>query len=173
MLHCWNFIFKYFSVFNVIYTCVWELENKKGWVPKNRCLQTAVLEKTLESPLDSKEIKPVNHNGSQPWMFTGRTNAEAEAPIFWPLDVKSQVTRKDPEAGKGWGQAEKGVTEDEIVRWHHWLNGREFAQTLGKSEGQGNLVDQGVAKSQTPLSVWTTTTTNYSKPEINCKLTFS
>ena len=85
-----------------------------------------VLEKTLESPLDCKEIKPVNPNGSQFWIFIGRTDAEAEAPILWPPDSKSRLLRKDPDAGRDWGQEEKETTKDEMVGWHHWLNGREF-----------------------------------------------
>ena len=118
---------------------MWEIDHKEGWVLKNWCFQTVVLEETLGSRLDCKEIKPVNPKGNQPWIFTGRTDAEAEAPIFWPLGAKSQLTGKDPDAGKDWGQEEKGVTEVEIVGWHHWLNGHEFEQTLGDSEGQGSL----------------------------------
>ena len=97
-----------------------------------------MLEKTLENPLDSKEIKPVNPKGNQPWIFTGRTNAEAEAPIFWPPDVKSQLIGKDPDAGKDWRQ-KKRAAEDEMVRKNHWLNEHEFEQILGDSEGQGSL----------------------------------
>ena len=97
-------------------------------------------EKTLESPLDSKEIKLVNPKENQPWIFTGRTDAEAEAPILWPSDAKSWFIRKDPDAGKYWGQGEKGVTEDKMVGWHHWHNGYEFEQTLGDSEEQRSLV---------------------------------
>ena len=95
-----------------------------------------VLEKTLEHPLDCREIKPVNPTGNQPWIFTGRTDAEAETPILWLPDVKSQVTGKDPNAGKDWGQKEKGATEDEVVGWYHRLKGHEFEQTLGGREGQ-------------------------------------
>ena len=91
------------------------------------------------SPLDCKEIKPVNPNGNQPWIFTGRTYAEAEVPILWPPNVKSWLIRKDPDTGKDWGQKERRVTEDETVGWHHWLNGHEFEQTLGDGEGQGSL----------------------------------
>ena len=94
-----------------------------------------VLGKTLESPLDSKEMKPFNPKGNQPWIFIGRIDAEAEAPIFWPPEAKSQLTGKDPDAGKDWGQEEKQVTENEIVGSHHWINGREFEQTLEDSEG--------------------------------------
>ena len=99
-----------------------------------------VLEKTLESPLDSKEIKQVHSTGNQPWIFTGRTDEEAEIPILWPPDVKSWLIGKDPDAGKDWGQEEKGVTEDGMVGWHHWFNGHEFEQTLGNCEWQGSLV---------------------------------
>ena len=104
-----------------------------------QCFQIVVLEKTLESLLDSNEIKPVNPKGNQPWIFIGRTDAEAEAPIPWPPDVKSWVIGKDPDARKDWGQEEKGVTEDEMVGWHHWLNGHESEQTPGNSEAQGSL----------------------------------
>ena len=96
-------------------------------------------EKSLEIPLDSKEIKPVDPKGNQPWMFIGRTDAEAEAPILRLPDAKSQLTVKDPDAGKDWGQEEKRATEDEMVGWHHWLSGHEFDWTLGASEGQGSL----------------------------------
>ena len=96
----------------------------KGWVVENWCFRI-VLEKTLESPLDSKEIKLVNPKEKKPWITTGRTDAEAEAPIFWPPDMKSQLIGKDPDAGKVWGQEEKEATEDEIVGWYHWLNGHE------------------------------------------------
>ena len=116
---------------------VWELDPKEGWASKNWCFWIVVVEKTLESPLDSKEIKPVNPKGNQLWIFTGRT--DAEAPVLKPPDVKSQLTGKDPAAGKDWGQEEKGVTEDELVGWHHWLNGHEFEQTPGDSEGHGSL----------------------------------
>ena len=98
-----------------------------------------VLEKTLESPLDSKKIKPVHPKGNQPWIFTGGTDAEAEAPILWPPDAKSWLTRKDPDAGKDWGQEEKAVAEDEMVRKHHQLNVHECEQTSEDSEGQASL----------------------------------
>ena len=113
---------------------MWELDHKEDWAPKNWCFWIVVLEKTLESPLDGK-IKPVNPQGNQPWIFTGRTDADAEAPILWPPDVKSQLIGKDPDAGKDWGQ-EKGVTEDEIVGW---LKGHEVEQILGDSKGQWSL----------------------------------
>ena len=118
-----------------------------------------MLEKTLESPLDCKEIKLVNPEGNQSWMFIGRTDLEAEAPILWPPNAKSQLIRKDPDAGKDWGQEEKGTTEDEMVGWHHWLNGHEFEQAPGDGEGQGSLACSSpwATKSQTRLSDWTTT----------------
>ena len=94
----------------------------------------------LESPLNCKEIKPVNPKGNQSWILIGRTDDEAETPILWPLDVKSQLIGKDPDAWKDWRQEEKGMTEDEMVGWYHWLNGHEFEQALGDGEGQGSLV---------------------------------
>ena len=99
-----------------------------------------LLEKTLESPSVSKEIQPVHPKGNQPWMFIGRTDAEAETPILWPPDAKSWLIREDPDVGKDWGQEEKGVTEDELVGWHHRVKRYEFERTLGDSEGQGSLV---------------------------------
>ena len=119
---------------------MWELDHKESWVPKNWCFLIVVLEKTLESPLDYKEIKPVNPKGNQSWIFIGRTDAETEASILWPPDVKNQLIGKDPDVGKHWGQEEKGMTEVEIVGWHHWLNGHGFEQALGGSEGQRSLV---------------------------------
>ena len=104
------------------------------------CFQIVVLEKTLEVPLDSKEIKPVNPKGNEPWIFTERTDAEAEAPVLWPQDAKGWLTGKDLDAGRDWGQEEKGMTEDEMVGWHHQLSGLETEQTLGDSEEQGSLV---------------------------------
>ena len=101
-------------------------------------LKTVVLEKTLENPLDCKEIK-VNSKGNQTWIFIGRTDAEAEAPMLWPPDVKSWLTGKDPDAGKDWGQEEKGMTEGEMVRWHHWLDGHGFAWTPGVGDEQVGL----------------------------------
>ena len=98
-----------------------------------------VLEKTLESPLDCKEIQPVHSEGDQPWVFFGRNDAKAEAPVLWPPHVKSKLIGKDPDAGRDWGQEEKGMTEDEMARWHHQLNGHEFEPTLGDSAGQGSL----------------------------------
>ena len=125
--------------FSSSYVWMWELNHKEGSVPKNRCFRNVVLEKTLESLLDSKEIKPVNPKGNQPWIFSGRTDAEAETPILWPPDAKSWLTGKDPDAGKDWGQEEKRVTEDELVGWHHRVSGYEFELIPGDSEGQGSL----------------------------------
>ena len=124
--------------FSSSHVCMWELDHKEGWAQKNWFFWTVVLEKTLESPLDCKEIKPVNpKKRNQPWIFIGRT--DAEAPILLPPDAKSQLIEKDSDAGKGWRQKEKGVTEDEIDWQHHWFNGHEFEQTLGDNEGQGSL----------------------------------
>ena len=115
----------------------------ESWIIKKaecgRCFEILALEKTLESPLDCREIKPVNPKGNQPWMFIGRTDAEAEAPILWPFDVKNWLIGKDPDAGKDRRQKEKRAAEDLMVRKHHWLNGHEFEQTLGESWGQRSL----------------------------------
>ena len=118
---------------------MWELGHKEGWALKNWCFWTVVLEKTLESPLDCKEIKPLNPKGYQAWIFIGRTNTKAEAPILWTLDAKSQLVGKDTTAGKDWRQEEKGTTEDKMIRWHHQLDGHEFEQTLGVGDRQGSL----------------------------------
>ena len=119
---------------------MWELDHKEAWAPKNWFFANCVLEKTLESPLDSKEIKPVNSKGNQSWIFIESTDAEAEAPIFWSPDAKSQLIGKDADAGKDWRQEEKRVTEDEMVGWHHRISGHKFAQTQSDSEGQRSLV---------------------------------
>ena len=105
---------------------MWELDCEEGWAPKNWCFWTVVSEKILESPLDCKEIQPVHPKGNESQIFIGRTDAEAEAPILWPPDVKSQLIKKDPDAGKDWRREEKGTTEDEMVGWHHLLDGHEF-----------------------------------------------
>ena len=118
---------------------MWQLDHKESWAPKNWCFWTVVLEKTLESPLDSKEIKPISHKGDQSWVFIGRTDAEAETAVLWPPDVKNWLIGKDPDAGKDWRQEEKWTTEDEIVGWHHWLNGHEFEQAPGVGDRQGSL----------------------------------
>ena len=118
---------------------MWELDCEEGWAPKNWCFWTVLLKKTLQSLMDNKKIKPVNPKGSQPWIFIGRTDTEAETPVLWPLDTKSQLIGKDPDAGKDWRLQEKGMTQDEMVGWHHWLNGHEFEQAPGDDEGQGSL----------------------------------
>ena len=117
---------------------MWELDLKEGWALKKWCFWTAVLEKTLESPLDCKEIQPGHPKGNQSWVFIGRTNAEAETPILWPPDAKSWLIWKDPDAGIDW-KREKGTTEDEMVGWHHRLNGHEFEKAPGIGDGQGGL----------------------------------
>ena len=135
----------------------WELDCEEGWAPKNWCFWTVVLEKTLESPLDFREIQPVNPKGNQSWIFIGRTDAEAETPVPWPHDAKNWLIGKDPEAGKDWGQKEKGTTEDEMVGWHHRHDGHEFEQAreLVMNSKAWRAVVHGVAKSQTWLSDWT------------------
>ena len=118
---------------------MWELDYKESWAPKNWCFWTVVLEKTLESPLDCKEIKPVHPKVNQPWIFIGRTDAEAEIPIFWSPDAKNWLFGKAPYAGTDWRQEEKGTTEDGMVSWHHWFYGHEFEQTSGVGDGQQSL----------------------------------
>ena len=112
---------------------------KKSWALKNWCFWTVVLEKTLESPLDYREIQPVHSKGDQSWVFFGRNDAKAETPIFWPPHAKSWLIGKDSDAGRDWEQEEKGTTEDEMARWHHRLDGCEFVWTLGVGDGQGGL----------------------------------
>ena len=119
---------------------MWELDHKESWEPKNWCFWTAVLEKTLEHPLDCKDIKPVHPKGNQSWTFIGRTDAEAETPILWPPDVRNWLFGKDTDAGKDWRWEEKGTTKDEMVGWHHWLSRHESKQALGDGEGKGSLV---------------------------------
>ena len=118
---------------------MWELDYKESWALKNWCFWTVVLEKALESPLDCKEKKPVHPKGNQSWIFIGRTDAVAETPILWPPDAKNWLIVKDLDAGKDWRQEEKGTTEDEMIRWHHQLNGHEFEQAPGVADGQGSL----------------------------------
>jgi len=117
---------------------MWELDCEEGWVMKNWYFWTVVLKKTLESPLDCKEIKPVSPKGNQSWIFIERTDAEAEA-LLWPPDAKNWLIRKDPDAEKEWRPEENGMTEDEMVGWHHQLNGHEFEQAPGDGEWQGSL----------------------------------
>jgi len=116
-----------------------ELDYKESWASKNWCFWTVVLEKTFESPLDCKVIQPVHPKGNQSWIFIGRTDVEAETPILWPPDVKNWFTGKDPDSGKDWRQEERGITEDEMIGWHHRLDGHEFEKALRVGDGQGSL----------------------------------
>ena len=118
---------------------MWELDCEEGWAPKNWCFWTVVLEKTLESPLDCKEIQPVHPKGDQSWDFFGRNDAKAETLVLWPPHAKSPLIGKDPNAGRDWGQEEKGTTEDEMAGWHHRLDGHESEWTPGVGDGQGGL----------------------------------
>ena len=136
---------------------MWELDSEESWASKNRCFWTVVLEKTLESPLDCKEIQPAHSKGDQPWVFFGRNDAKAGTPILWPPHVKSWLIGKDSDAGRDWGQEEKGTTEDEMAGWQHRLDVSEFEWTPGVGDGQGGLAcwDSWVARSRTRLSDWT------------------
>ena len=125
--------------FSSSHVWMWEMEYKEFWVPKNWCFWTVVLEKTLESPLDCNEIQPLYPKGDQSWVFIRRNDVVAESPILWPPDVNSWLIWKGPDAGKDWGQEEKGMTEDEMVGWHHWHNGHGFGCTPGVGDGQGGL----------------------------------
>ena len=135
---------------------MWELDYKESWAQKNWCFWIVVLEKTLESPLDCKEIQPVHPKGDQCWVFTARTDVEAETPILWPHDEESWLIWKDPDAGKDWGQEEKGTTEDKMVGWHHWYNGHGFGWTLGIGDGQGGLACCGSwGRKESDTTDWT------------------
>ena len=136
---------------------MWKLDHNEGWVPKNWCYWTVVLEKTLECPLDCQEIKPAHPKWNQYWIVIGRIDAEAEVPILCPSDVKDWLTGKDPDAGKDWRREEKGTTVGEMAGWHHWLDGCESEWTPGDGDGQGGLATtiHGIAKSRTRLSDWT------------------
>ena len=118
---------------------MWELDHKGGWSPKNWCFWAVVLEKALESPLDWKEIQPVHSKGDQSWVFFGKNDAKAETPVLWPPHAKSWLIGKDCDAGRDWGKEEKGTTEDEMARWHHWLDGCESEWTLGVGDGRRGL----------------------------------
>ena len=130
---------------------MWELDCEESWVPKNWCFWTVVLEKTLESPLDCKEIQSIHSEGDQPWDVFGRTDAKAETPILWPPDEKSWFVGKDSDGGRDWGQEEKGTTEDEMVGWHHWLHEHELVM----DREAWHAAVHGVAKSWTWLRDWT------------------
>ena len=136
--HCFvdKCLYRQSSGFSSSQLWMWELDHKEGWTLKNWCFSTVVVEKTLQSPLDCKEIKPVYSKGNQFWIFIVKTVAEGEAPVFWLPNVKSQLIGKAPDAWKNWGQEEKRVGKDEMVVRHHWHNGHEFEQTLGDSGGQ-------------------------------------
>ena len=128
-----------YGFFPIGHVWMWELDCEEGWAPKNWCFWTVVLEKTLESPLDCKEIQPVHSKGNRSWVFIGRTDAEGETPVLWPPHTKSWLIGKDSDAGRYLGQEEKGTTEDEMAGWHHWFDGHEFEWTLGVGDGQGGL----------------------------------
>ena len=137
----------------VMYEC--ELDYKESWAPKNWCFWTVVLEKTFESPLDCKEMQPVHPKGDQSWVFTGRTDVEAETPILWPPDAKSWLIGKDPDAGKDWRQEEEGTTEDKMVGWHHRFNGHGFGWTPGVGDGQGGLACCGSwGRKESDMTEW-------------------
>ena len=150
----------------------WTIKKAEHW---RTAVWTVALEKTLESPLDSQQIQPVNPKGNQSWTFIGRTDAKAGALILWPPDAKIWFIGKDPDARKDWGQEEKGMPEDEMVGWHHWLNGHEFEQIPGDSEGQGSLVWLQLMGSQswTQLGVWTITTTTIKIIEFKSNLNWA
>ena len=142
---------------------MWELDCEESWMPKNWCFSIVVLEKTLESPLDCKEIQPVHSKGDQSWVFFGRNDAKAETPLLWPPHVKGWLIGKDSDTGRDWGQEEKGTTEDEMAGWQHCLDGHELWKLMMDREAR-HAVIHGVSKSRTRLSDWT---------ELNCATIFS
>ena len=159
-------------VFPSSHVWMWEVDCEKSWVPKNWCFWTVVLEKTLESPLDCKEIQPVHPKGNQSWVFFGRNDAKAEIPILWPPDVKSWLIGKDSDAGRDWGQEEKGTTEDEMTGWHHRLDGHEFEWTPEVGDGQGGLACCSSWGPQRVGHNWATELTDWSihgKNKLNLK----
>ena len=150
-----------------LFICLWsQLDCEEDWALKNWCFWTVVLEKSLESPLDCKEIQPVHSEGDQPWDFFGRNDAKAESPVLWPPHVKSWLIGKDTDAGRDWGWEEKGTTEDEMAGWHHWFDGRESEWSPGVGDGKGGLAccdSWGRKESDmTELLIWSDLiTTNY------------
>ena len=138
------------------HTWMWELDCEEGWAPKNECFWTVMLEKTLESPLDCKETQPVHSKGDQSWVFFGKNDAKAETPVLWPPHAKSWLIGKDPDAGRDWGQEEKGTTGDEMAGWHHRLDGLESVWTPGVGDGREawRAAIHGVTKSRIRLSNW-------------------
>ena len=141
--------------FSSSHVWMWELDYKESWAQKNWCFWTQVLEKTLESPLDCKEIQPIHPKGNQSWIFIGRTDAEAKTPLLWPPDAKNWLLGKDPDAGKDWRWEEKGTTEDEMVGWHHWLNEYEWVNSESVMDKEvWRAAVHEVKKSQTRLSNW-------------------
>ena len=142
--------------FSSSHVWMWELDYKEGWALKNWCFSTALLKKTLESPLDCKEIKPINAKGTQSWIFIGKTDVEGETPILWPPDVNNWLIWKDPVAGKDWKQEEKGTTEDEVVGWHHRLNAHKFEHSSGSYRWKGSLESCSPwGHKETQLGNWT------------------
>ena len=163
--------------FSSSHVWMWVLDCEESWAPKNWCFWTVVLEKTLESPLDCKETQWVHPKGDQSWVFIGRTDFEAENPILWPPDAKNWLIWKDPDVGKEWRQEEKGITEDEMVGWHHRLDGHAFGETPGDGDGQGGLArcrPWGCKESDTAerlnwsfntLATWCIELTNWKDPD--------
>ena len=153
---------------------MWKLDCEESWMPKNWCFWTVVLEKTLESPLDYKEIQPVHSKGDRSWVFFGRTDAEAETPVLWPPRAKSWLIGKDSDAGRDWGQAEKGTTEHEMAGWHHWLDWRGFGWNPRVGDRQGGLTccnSRGCKESDTTERLnWTEQDCTIQRTTFNCKL---
>ena len=151
--------------FSSVHVCRWELDCEVSWVPRNWCFWTAVLEKTLESPLDCKEIQPVYSEGDQPWDYFGRNDARTETPVLWPPHAKSWLIGKNSDSRIDWGQEEKGTTEDEMASWHHWFDGREPECTPGVGVGQGGLTCcDSWGRKESDTSEW------LNWRELNCKI---